>query len=171
MSDNRFVTKLYELVDINTGDAIAISDDKNVLTANGKTGHIAEIRPIKNNDKIGEFTIIENDEDKDYGISEGFWKDDNAYDLTMFQCRVNAVPDENWQDTLEEFRENTARKSTWEDGLKTINDAINTHLDWWMSTKDSLAPDEEPSFFELPPEDIKTLLLTGFRAERIFLVG
>lgn len=170
MTEKRFVTKLWTIVDTDTDDRIAISDDKDILNASGKTGRIEEIKAIEDNDKIDEFTIIENDIDKDYGVSEGFWKDDNGYDLTMFQCRVNAVPDENWRDTLEKFRENTGRKSTWRDELATINDAVNAHLDWWMSARDSLTPDEKPTFFTLSDKDLKTLLLTGFKSDRIFLM-
>ena len=165
----KFVDSLFEIKNTK-GNLIAITDSadkaKDIADNCGEATITELIKPV--DCKYPEFSIIENDEEFDYGYSYAYWKDDGCLDVTTCKQRLRVDPDEDWDLTLDEYLEEADQY--WSDGHPTVNGAINEHLDWWMRANEALSEEEKVPIFKLANEQIKILLLTGFEADRIVLL-
>lgn len=165
----KFVDSLFEIKN-DKGTLIALTDSadkaENIANNCGETTSTRLIEPVDY--KYPDFSIIENDEEFDYGYSYAYWKDDTGMDVTTCKQRLRVDPDEDWDLILDEYLENADQY--WSDGHQTVNSAINAHLDWWMRANEALSDEDKVPIFKLSNEQIKILLLTGFESDRIVLL-
>ena len=164
MNANLFATTLYKLV--HNDKTIKVSDNLQMLKSDDPDDVIVSIPSVKDY-QPDEFTIIENGENKEYGLSEIFEKDDTGYDITLYNCYMNSEGFTNYHDCVEKFREDFGSKSSWADELSYIG-SINKHIEWWTQASKKIS--DAPPIFLLSDEEIILLLQTGFEAERVILI-
>lgn len=124
--------------------------------------------PVK---KLNEFYIIENDEDKAYGVSYLWWgeRDDAngkivpAPKVEMYKNRFY-VSDETTEKDLDDFEEVAVNYSESKP-LNNMLEAINQHMDWWMQAP--LTEQQAQSIPQYSFAQMIDVLKTGFSEPRV----
>ena len=170
-----YVEELFGLFQKN-GDVVAISDNKDILKWHkDKTN---DIKPLEENlDRSDYFCynrvpenvdIVENDVDKEYGLTEISYIN-GAWDVLMHQPRM--LLKNSFKAACESISEANKSYIATE---PTLNKAVAQHCDFWMRPADARRFEKEvamPTVFYLS-DDMKVLLLkTGFTADMILFGG
>lgn len=169
-----YAEKLYGLFK-NNSMLIAISDDISILK--NRAGKHDTINDLAINSALTDYhicktlpndiDIIENDDDKDYGVSEISYAD-SKWDILMHQPRLD-INANNYYDALDELRD--ANKSYW-DKTRTFNDIVAKHCDFWMRPNEARrieASQTIPTVIHLSDDYKQMLLTTGFASDMILL--
>ena len=119
-------------------------------------------------DDCDDIDIIENDVDKNYGVSnihmcEEAHEENNSFVIDMFQTRMDVNNGSDYTDWYTKLSENG--KGCWskESDIKTC---IAQHLDYWLQADDTTIPVKIP---EMTIAELTQVLQTGFKAERLFV--
>lgn len=124
--------------------------------------------PVKD---LNEFYIIENDEDKAYGVSYLWWGErDDANGKSVPAPKVELyknrfyVSDETTEKDLDDFEEVAVNYSE-NKPLTDMLDAINQHMDWWMQAP--LTERQAQSIPQYPFSRMLDILKIGFSEPRV----
>ena len=119
-------------------------------------------------DDCDDIDIIENDVDKNYGVSnihmcEEAHEENNSFVIDMFQTRMDVNNGSDYTDWYMELSENG--KGCWEKEPDR-KACIAQHLNFWLQADDTIIPVEIP---EMTIAELTQVLKTVFKAERLFV--
>ena len=134
---------------------------------------VAKLLPLRNPtsvENLNEFYIIENDPDKDYGVSYAWWGDAEgdkgetvaAPRIDLYKHRFH-VSDTTTEEHLDDF-ESIASKYGETKKMNDMLDAINQHMDWWMQAP--LTKEQAQSIPQYPYYRMLDILKLGFSEPR-----
>lgn len=117
-------------------------------------------------DDCDDIDIIENDVDKEYGVSNIHLCEEaheDSFVIDMFQTRLDVNNKTDYTDWYTKLSE--TGKACWEKG-PDIKACITQHLNYWLQSDDTVIPVEIP---EMTIAELTQVLKTGFKAERLFV--
>lgn len=134
---------------------------------------VAKLLPLRNPipvEDLDEFYIIENDPEKDYGVSYAWWGNAEgdkggivaAPRIDLYKHRFH-VSDTTTEEHLDDF-ESIASKYGESERLNDMLDAINQHMDWWMQAP--LTKEQAQNIPQYPYYRMLDVLKAGFSEPR-----
>lgn len=167
-----FAKELY--VATKNGNTIAISDNIDIINAVASDADkITTIEGIPETDlaKIENFSLIQNDDDKDYGYSEIYYTEDCNCKITLHQLRLD-IKNNDYETACSNVED--ANKAYCGES-NTLRGTIGEHLDFWLKNDESIRirnsmPDTDIYAYKLSNKDTTLLLKTGFTADNLLLI-
>lgn len=161
-----FATRLYGLY--HNGTLTHISDNTDMLKPYVENASDDIIKELTNavvpEDQLESFDIIVNDSDnKEYGFSEVYQKEDGTYDVTMWKYRLNLnLP---YPEAVEEL---TEAIGCWEEA-PSVKGVLSAHNHYWRCDED--ITNAVINGFLISDKEKDMLLQTGFESNMIILVA
>jgi hypothetical protein len=159
--------QLYAITDQDTGKLLDIVIDNEINSAPDNSDF--RLIEVKTLDECDEFDIIENDDDKEYGLSyvsvRGSY-DDERLDCLMHQRRMKLNPGEPYSEAAE--RVNESNKSYYE-YVADSEAAVAAHLDFWIQDDKELEQPCSRRIYCFTDEEVTMLLNKGFPANRLLI--
>lgn len=114
-------------------------------------------------EQLGEFYIIENDSDREYGLSYVWWNEDKTY-INMYQNRL-CIIDKCFSDCEDDL--NVFSKIYGGETGDTALDAIDCHNNFWMDKHLDRSNIKIPVLYFDNDNEITGFLRCGFKEDRI----
>ena len=106
--------------------------------------------------------IIENDNNKNYGVSN-IHPVDESFVIDMWKTRLDINSGDNYSEWYENLSENGI--SHW-DSAMNITDAFKSHLNFWMQSDNTEIPE---TVYVMTTEELSLVLKAGFDANRLLV--